>query len=81
MAELTITRYSFPSTGDKRDDETWVSYWDRKLHEVHGDSCSRPLCRTEEGLKPHPGRRRDFLAVEHEEIDPGDDLLPTRPAG
>jgi hypothetical protein len=80
MAELIITRYSFPSTRDKQDDETWASYWDRKRYEARGDSCSFPLCRSEEGPKPHARRRQDFLAVEHEEIDPGVDLLPTRPA-
>lgn len=53
MAELTVTRYSFPDTSDKREDETWVSYWDRK---------------------------RRFLEVAREEVDPGDGLLPTRPA-
>jgi hypothetical protein len=80
MAGLIVTRYSFPSTSDKQDDETWVASSERKGHETHGDSRWSLSCRNEEGLKPHARRWREFLAVEHEEIDPGDDLLPTRPA-
>jgi hypothetical protein len=53
MAELKAVGYSFPSTSDKGDDETWVASSDRKRH---------------------------FLEVEREETEPGDGLLPTRPA-
>lgn len=80
MAELTVTRYSFPSTSDKREDETWVSYWGRKRYEAHVDSCSCLSRLNVEGLTPHGKRWRDFLAVEQEETDPGDGLLPTRAA-
>jgi hypothetical protein len=73
-------RYSFPNTRDKRDDETWVAYWDRKRHEARGDSPSCVVCRIEE-LKAHARRWHAFLAVEQEETDPGDDVVPTRPAG
>ncbi|HUB39068.1 MAG TPA: hypothetical protein VMA72_09470 [Streptosporangiaceae bacterium] len=77
MADLRVTPYSFPSTSDKGDDETWVSYWDRKRIEVHGDSCSCLLCGNGCAATPHSG---SFLAVAREETDPGNDLLPTRPA-
>jgi hypothetical protein len=80
MAELTVTRYLFPNTGDKRDDETWVSYWGRKRYEAYVDSCSCLPWRNVEGLTPYGKRGRDFLAVEKEETDPGDGLLPTRQA-
>ena len=33
-------RYRGPDTSDKRDDECWVEYWDRKRHERHGDNCA-----------------------------------------
>ena len=80
MAELIVTGYSFPSTSDKKDDETWVAYWDRKRHEAHEDSRSCLLCSDEERLEPDAGGWQDFLAVDQEEIDPGGDHLPTRPA-
>jgi len=73
MDRLTVTRYSFPDTSDKRDDETWITYWDRKRHEPHGGVVRR--CQE---LTAHTADWRHFLAVAHEEVDPGDDLLPMR---
>ena len=37
MAESS--RYRGPDLSDKRDDECWVEYWDRKRRERHGDNC------------------------------------------
>ena len=37
-------RYTYPDTSDKRDDECWVDYWDRKRHERHGPACICQLC-------------------------------------
>jgi len=71
MAGLTGARYSFPDTSDKSDDETWVAYWARKRH-AHGGG------RRYQELAAHSRDWRHFLAVEHEEVDPGDDLLPVR---
>ena len=34
-----VSRYSFPDTSDKRDDENWIEYWDRKADERHGPDC------------------------------------------
>jgi hypothetical protein len=76
MADLILTRYSFPNTSDKKADETWVAYWDRKRQEAHGSG----LHGNEEEPEPQVRSWRDFLAVDQEQIDPGDDLLPTRPA-
>jgi hypothetical protein len=73
MAGLMGTRYSSPDTSDKKDDETWVAYWDRKRHEAHGGIVLRY-----EELTAHARDWRHFLAVEQEEIDPGDGLLPMR---
>jgi hypothetical protein len=73
MGRLIVTRYSFPDTSDKQDDETWVVYWHRKRHEAHGG-----VVRRYEELTTHARDWRYFLAVEREEIDPGDDLLPMR---
>jgi hypothetical protein len=44
-------RYSRPDTSDKREDESWVAYWDRKRHERHGPDCACVLCDNEELLK------------------------------
>ena len=41
MGRLIVTRYSFPDTSDKQDDETWVAYWHRKRHEAHGGVVRR----------------------------------------
>jgi hypothetical protein len=71
MDPETVTRYSFPDTSDKRDDETWMAYWDRKRHEAHGG-----VVRRYQELTARTRDWRHFLAVAHEEIDPGDDLLP-----
>jgi hypothetical protein len=40
--------YSSPDTSDKRDDECWVEYWDRKRHERHGENCGCALCYNED---------------------------------
>lgn len=48
MAE---TYYRGPDTSDKREDESWVAYWDRKRRERHGDDCHCVLCDNEELLK------------------------------
>lgn len=40
-------KYHFPDTSDKRDDECWVDYWDRKRHERHGPDCQCVLCANE----------------------------------
>jgi len=73
MAGLTGARYSFPDTSDKKDDETWIAYWDRKRHEAQGGGVRRYG-----ELTAHARDWRHFLAVAHEETDPGDDLLPMR---
>jgi hypothetical protein len=53
MADSRIqTRFSGPDTSDKRDDECWVEYWDRKRHERHGKNCHCVLCENEELLAP-----------------------------
>ena len=31
--------YRKPDTTDKRDDESWLAYWDRKADERHGKDC------------------------------------------
>jgi hypothetical protein len=76
---ISQRRYSFRTTNDKRDDETWVAYWDRKRHEARGASRSCVVCRIEE-LKAHARRWPEYLATEQEQADPGDGALPTRPA-
>jgi hypothetical protein len=47
----TVSRYSGPDTSDKRPEESWVAYWDRKRHERHGPDCACLLCGNEELLK------------------------------
>lgn len=42
--ENVVSRYKGPDTSDKRDDECWVEYWDRKRRERHGEDCKCPLC-------------------------------------
>lgn len=44
---MELSRYSSPDTSDKRDDECWVEYWDRKRHERHGPACVCRLCVSE----------------------------------
>ena len=73
MAGLIGARYSFPDTSDKKADETWVAYWDRKRQEVPGG-----VVRRYGDVTAHARDWRHFLAVEREEIDPGDGLLPMR---
>lgn len=41
------SKYHSPDTSDKREDECWVEYWDRKRHERHGPDCQCALCDTE----------------------------------
>ena len=48
-------RYRGPDTSDKRDDECWVEYWDRKRHERHGPDCNCVLCANEERIAPNHG--------------------------
>ena len=33
-----------PDTSDKRDDECWIEYWNRKRRERHGDNCGCVVC-------------------------------------
>ena len=40
-------KYHGPDTSDKRDDECWVEYWDRKRRERHGDNCGCSICESE----------------------------------
>lgn len=35
----TVARYRGPDTSDKREDESWLEYWDRKADERHGADC------------------------------------------
>lgn len=44
-------RYRRPDTSDRRDDESWTAYWDRKRHELHGENCGCLLCVNEDFLK------------------------------
>ena len=37
-----MTRYHPPDTSDKRDDESYLQYWDRKADEAHGEDCNCP---------------------------------------
>lgn len=46
-----MTSYRKPDTSDKREDESWTAYWDRKRHERHGPDCACLLCDNEELLK------------------------------
>lgn len=46
-----MSAYSSPDTSDKRDDENWIQYWDRKRHERHGDDCKCLICGNEGLLK------------------------------
>ena len=46
-----MSAYSTPDTSDKREDESWVAYWDRKRRERHGDNCTCVLCANEALLK------------------------------
>lgn len=46
-----MSAYSTPDTSDKRDDENWIQYWDRKRHERHGDGCQCLLCNNETLLR------------------------------
>ena len=43
--------YPKPDTSDKRPDESWLDYSDRKRHERHGPNCACLLCDNEELLK------------------------------
>lgn len=47
MSEAVAQYRSFPDTSDKRYDECWVDYWDRKRRERHGPGCYCPLCEHE----------------------------------
>lgn len=47
---MTVHRYTGPDTSDKREDECWVEYWDRKRRERHGDNCGCVLCANEDVL-------------------------------
>lgn len=42
---MTDSRYSSPDTSDRRDDESWLAYWDRKRIERHGTECQCVVCR------------------------------------
>jgi hypothetical protein len=46
-----VSAYSLPDTSDKKPDENWLQYWDRKRHERHGDNCGCLLCDNEPLLK------------------------------
>ena len=45
-----MSRYRFPDTSDKRDDECWTDYWNRKRRERHGPDCRCVLCANEHVL-------------------------------
>lgn len=47
-------RYRGPDTSDKRQDETWQQYWDRKMDERHGEDCECMLHQMRRVLKEHP---------------------------
>lgn len=51
-----MARYRQPDTSDKRDEETWVAYWDRKRRHLHRGTCrglsACVLCRLEDVLEP-----------------------------
>lgn len=50
--ENVVAEYRpYPDTRDKRPDESWTAYWDRKRRERHGEGCACVLCRNEELLK------------------------------
>lgn len=40
----SASRYTRPDTSDKREDESWTAYWDRKRRERHGEDCGCLLC-------------------------------------
>jgi hypothetical protein len=39
---------------DKTDDETWIEYWDRRRHDIHGPDCECILCLIDKGEVPAP---------------------------
>jgi hypothetical protein len=40
-----VSRYHPPDTSDKRDDESYLEYWDRRRAEMHGPDCDCVVCR------------------------------------
>ena len=50
-----MTSYRRPDTSDKREDESWVEYWDRKADERHGHGCECLYHRLRRlGIGDHP---------------------------
>lgn len=52
MDEVVASWTRWPDTSDKRGDECWIEYWDRKRRERHGEDCFCSLCEIERAGYP-----------------------------